>query len=137
MEIIARKTKTIVWLSVAGIVLGVVLLLLRSWYLGISLLVICGILILLYLRQPKVMIAYDGEKLVFPQGRYAPSEILNVTYDRGRRRALKERSGSLKVYLSDGKVFVFHFVADVEEVHNRLMELRLRTGQNVRGEEVV
>ena len=127
MEVIARKTKMTLWISVAGIVLGILLLILNSWYLGISLLVICGILLPLYLRQPEIVVEYDGEKLVFPQGKYEASEILNVTYNRGRRRRFVDNSGTLKVYFTDGKVFVFHFVENVEAVHNRLIELRLQT----------
>ena len=128
MEVIARKTKTVLWISVAGILLSPILLILKNWYLGISLLVIGGILILVYLRQPKMMIGYDGERLVFPQGKYEPSEILNVTYNRGRRRSFADGLGSLKVYFTDGKLFIFHFVENVERVHNRLIELRLQTG---------
>ena len=125
MEVIARKEKMTLWTFVISIIAGVVLLPFGGETLlsAILLLVIGAILGVLYLRQPQVMIAYDGEKLLFPQGRYAPSEIANVTYHHGRK--LNYRNGSLKVYMADGQVFSFHFVANVEEVHNRLFALKM------------
>lgn len=128
MEVIARKEKSALWIFVFSMIIGVFSLVFHpSRYLGITLLVVGGIVGFLYFRQPQVMIEYDGEKLIFPQGRYAPSEILNVTYYLGRKRYLG--NGSLKVYMTDGQVFSFAFVANVEAVHNRLIELRLKSGE--------
>ena len=129
MEIIARKEKRTLWTFVFSMIIGVVLLMINMYsrYLAITLLIVGGIIGVLYFRQPQVMIEYDGEKLIFPQGRYAPNELLNVTYHLGRKRYFGD--GSLKVHMTDGQVFSFAFVANVEAVHNRLMELRLKSGE--------
>lgn len=129
MEVIARKEKRTLWFFIFSMISGVLLLALHTYvpYSGILVLIMGGIVGFLYFRQPQVMIEYDGEKLIFPQGRYAPSEILNVTYYLGRKRYLG--NGSLKVYMTDGQVFSFAFVANVETVHNRLIELRLKSGE--------
>ena len=131
MEVIARKTKSTLWVFIFSMIIGILLLVLDysaySRYLGITLLIVGGVVGFLDFRQPQVMIEYDGEKLIFPQGRYAPNEILNVTYHLGRKRYFGD--GSLKVHMTDGQVFSFAFVANVEAVHNRLMELRLKSGE--------
>ena len=125
MEVIARKEKRTLWTFVLSMVMGVLLLGINTYsrYLAITLLIVGGIIGVLYFRQPQVFIKYDGEKLIFPQGMYAPSEIKNVTYYRGRKWNFG--NGSLKVYMADGQVFSFGFVENVEEVHNRLIALRL------------
>lgn len=140
MELIARRCGGVLALYLFAAALGVVLCILgigstaiddaflTCFIPGILVILVSVVICIRYFTVPKEIIQYDGEKLIFPQGRYAPSEIKNVTYYLGRKRYLG--NGSLKVYMTDAQVFSFAFVANVEEVHNRLIELRLQAGNS-------
>ena len=135
MEIIARRCGGVLALYLFSAVLGVVLCILgigstaiddaflTCFIPGILVILVSVVVCIRYFTVPKEIIQYDGEKLIFPQGRYAPSEIVNVTYRCARERGFSHSWGKLTVTLSD-KEITYNYVADVEEVHNRLMKLK-------------
>ena len=135
MEVIARRCGGVFALYLFAAALGVVLgilgigstaiedAFLTCFIPGVLVIIISVVICIRYCRVPKEIIQYDGEKLIFPQGRYAPSEIINVTYRCARSRGFTHSWGKLTVTLSD-KEIVYNYVADVEEVHNRLIQLK-------------
>ena len=93
-----------------------------NFLIGLTLLVTGLVICVLYLRTPKVVITYDGNKLSIGGQEYKPSQITSVNYRRARAKHTHYRWGSITVKIS-GKEYRYSFVADVEEVHNRLIAL--------------
>ena len=89
---------------------------------GLTALVTGLIICILYARTPKVAITYDGKKLCIGGEEYTPSQITSVNYKRAHARHTHYRWGSITVQVG-GKEYRYSFVADVEEVHNRLIAL--------------
>ena len=73
-----------------------------------------------YLCTPREVITYDGNKLCIGKYEYSPSQLINVTYKRAHARHAQYRWGKITVHIG-GQTHVYNFVADVEEVHNRLI----------------
>ncbi len=135
MEIIARRKGGLFFLYGFCGVVGVFFLVLAligssleqyerigDLLIGLTLLVTGLVICVLYLRTPKVVITYDGNKLSIGGQEYKPSQITSVNYRRARAKHTHYRWGSITVKIS-GKEYRYSFVADVEEVHNRLIAL--------------
>lgn len=135
MEIIARRKGGLFFLYGSCVVFGVFLSVFSltgtlmenlrrvgNLLIGLTLLVTGLVICVLYLRTPKVVITYDGNKLSIGGQEYKPSQITSVNYRRTRAKHTHYRWGSITVKIS-GKEYRYSFVADVEEVHNRLIAL--------------
>ena len=89
---------------------------------------VIGVMICLnVLLTPKIIVCFDGENLILPQGRYAFSELSKVNYRRAHARGIHYNWGKLFLTIN-GREFSYNNVADVETAHDRLMELRLQIG---------
>lgn len=138
MEVIARRKEGFFWVHLITVAAGIIFFIIFLYLeyktafspLGIAMIILSSLIagsgaicLWEYHKISKEIIQYDGEKLIFPQGRYAPSEIINVTYRCARSRGFSHSWGKLTVTLSD-KEIAYNYVADVEEVHNRLIQLK-------------
>ncbi len=139
MEIIARRKGGLFFLYGACSVIGVLFLAfallstsleeyerIGDLLIGLTLIVAGLIICIFYLRTPKVVITYDGNKLSIGGQEYKPSQITSVNYRRARARHTHYLWGSITVKIG-GKTYRYSFVANVEEVHNRLIALMKET----------
>lgn len=76
-----------------------------------------------YNQTREEIIIYDGTYLICPDGSYLLSELHDVTYKRMRGW------GTIELYIN-GEKHSYHYVADVEKVHNRLIELKRQAENN-------
>ena len=141
MEIIARKKSGLLLLYSFVILLGIFMGVLSAnldedstergfTLLGCVVIVIVGIIICVgILRTPKIIIQYDGEYLILREGKFKINELGRVNYHRAHARGIHYKWGKI-ILLLDGREIVYNNVADVEYVHNRLMELRLQAEKN-------
>ena len=141
MEIIARKKSGLLLLYSFVILLGIFMGVLsvnldedsteRGFtLLGCVVIVIVGIIICVgILRTPKIIIQYDGEYLILREGKFRVNQLGRVNYRRANARAFHYSWGKIILALG-GQEIVYNNVADVEQVHNRLMELRLQAEKN-------
>ena len=98
--------------------------------LGCVVIVVVGVVICVgILRTPKIIIQYDGEHLILREGKFKINELGRVNYRRAHARGFHYSWGKI-ILLLDGREIVYNNVADVEDVHNRLMELRLQAEKN-------
>ena len=72
---------------------------------------------------PKVIIRYDGEALLLREGKYTLDRISQVYYEKSSRGSYAYTWGKIVLRMDDRKI-VYNFVENVEEVYNRLMDLR-------------
>lgn len=70
-----------------------------------------------YNQTREEIIIYDGTHLICPDGSFLLSELHDVTYKRMRGW------GTIELYIN-GVKHSYSFVADVEKVHNRLIQLK-------------
>lgn len=76
-------------------------------------------------KIPAVLITYNQGKLYFADGlECTPHELTNVTYKRTASRGIQYSWGSIRVVVN-GETHKFEYVADVVDVHDRLLELML------------
>ena len=141
MEIIARKKSGLLLLYSFVILLGIFMGVLSAnldedstergfTLLGCVVIVIVGIIICVsVLRTPKIIIQYDGEYLILREGKFRVNQLGRVNYRRAHARGIHYNWGKI-ILLLDGREIVYNNVADVEDVHNRLMELRLQAEKN-------
>ena len=141
MEIIARKKSGLLLLYSFVILLGIFMGVLSAnldedstergfTLLGCVVIVIVGIIICVgILRTPKIIIQYDGEYLILREGKFRVNQLGRVNYHRAHARGFHYSWGKI-ILLLDGREIVYNNVADVEDVHNRLMELRLQAEKN-------
>ena len=86
--------------------------------------VIC-IVICVWVKRTPDQITYENGKVDFGNGYVAPAaNITNVEYRQARARGWHYQWGKLTVYVDD-QVFVYRYIADVEEAHNRIINLML------------
>lgn len=142
MELIARKKDGIVpayiLVGIGGLALIIygitwfnkaVSVTLVSLIGGLCLIAICVFYIVKISKTPEEIIRFDGEKLYFPEGSYYPDQIEKVHYHQAHARGFRYYSwGKLSVYFAD-KVLEYCFVEDVQDVHNRLLQLKM---ENIR-----
>ena len=88
--------------------------------LGLVIMAVSAVVCIRYLRTPREVITYDGNKLYIGKYEYSPSQINNVTYRRAHARHAQYRWGKITVHIG-GQTHAYDFVADVEEAHNRLI----------------
>ena len=141
MEIIARKKSGLLLLYSFVILLGIFMGVLSAnldedstergfTLLGCVVIVIVGIIICVgILRTPKIIIQYDGEYLILREGKFRVNQLGRVNYRCAHARGIHYNWGKI-ILLLDGREIVYNNVADVEDVHNRLMELRLQAEKN-------
>ena len=91
---------------------------------GVVLFFVGGFVWLQILRTPKEIIRFDGQNLLLPQGIYPLKALSNANYRNARIKGVHCRWGRITLTIN-GQKFEYTSVADVETVHNRLMELRL------------
>ena len=141
MEVIARRKDSLLILYGICTALGAMILMIallkpfnfsiqKSGTLaaGLVLFFVGGFICVQVLRTPKEIICFDGENLILPQGKFALSELSNVNYHRAHARGVTYCWGRITLTIN-GQKFEYNSVADVEMVHNRLMELRLAVGK--------
>ena len=141
MEIIARKKSGLLLLYAFVILLGIFMGVLSAnldedstergfTLLGCVVIIIVGIIICVgILRTPNIIIQYDGEYLILREGKFRVNQLGRVNYRCAHARGIHYKWGKI-ILLLDGREIVYNKVADVEDVHNRLMELRLQTEKN-------
>ena len=144
MEVIARKQSGlmplfIVFLAVGALCLvgGVVCFVLGDYtlvpaivltILGVAVDGLSAFCLWKWKKLPeKIVCVQDGE-VQLPTGRYALSEIINVSY-RCPFGALKVRWGKLYIELKNKKKLAYGFIEDVAEAQQDLLALRL-SGSN-------
>lgn len=140
-EIIARK-KSIEWLyfiamivSVLCIVLGTVLYVNNSIgaitgvflaICGVNLVAISAYIFVKVLSTPKVLIVREGDALVLPDGKFRIKEMNNVNCTRAHSKGIIYRWGAL-ILTINGYDHTYDYIADVERVQNRILELMLES----------
>ena len=82
-----------------------------------------GVVLVLVLRTPQKIAVRAGEDLYFCWHQYKLHDIVRVEYRNAHRRSSHYPWGTLEVYFADGRIAKSRFVADVEQAHNRLIEL--------------
>ena len=146
-EIIAKciSRKKRAWICLRGTLVGLAFLaaglylLLRpdgevglSGFVSIAAIVIGALLCLLSIFMlvkvypfPPVIAAREGDTLVFLGERVRFSEIASVDYRNARGRyGSMEHWGKITVFTESGKALSCDFVADVNRVHDRTMQLK-------------
>ena len=142
MEVIARRKNGVLVLYSIMSILGLIVFMTSGglsgsssseaenrWIAGLILMVVGGIICISVLRTPKIIIQYDGEYLILREGKFKINELGRVNYHRAHARGLHYSWGKIILALG-GQEIVYKNVADVEQVHNRLMELRLQAEKN-------
>ena len=133
MEIIARRKDSLLLLFGVITLFGVIATVVSlqgfwddKFAIGGIIIVVAGVILCArILRTPKEIIRYDGEFLILREGKYKIDQLSKINYRCMHIRGRYYHSGTLTLLLN-GKEIVYDFVADVEEVHNRLMALRLK-----------
>lgn len=82
-----------------------------------------GVVLVLVLRTPQKIAVRVDEDLYFCGQQYKLRDIVRVEYRNAQRRSSHYPWGTLEVYFADGRTAKSRFVADVEQAHNRLIEL--------------
>lgn len=86
--------------------------------------VTCIVICVWVIRTPD-QITYENGNVDFGNGYVAPAEnITNVEYRQARARGWHYQWGKLTIYV-DGREFVYRYIADVEEAHNRIINVML------------
>ena len=142
MEIIARRKNGVLVLYSIMFILGLIVFVISGglsgsssseaenrWIAGLILMVVGGIISISVLRTPKIIIQYDGEYLILREGKFKINELGRVNYRQAHARGIHYSWGKITLALG-GQEIIYNNVADVEQVHNRLMELRLQTEKN-------
>lgn len=142
MEVIARRKNGVLVLYSIMFILGLIVFLASGglsgsssseaenrWIAGLILMVVGGIICISVLRTPKIIIQYDGEYLILREGKFKINELGRVNYRQAHARGFHYSWGKIALALG-GQEIVYNNVADVEHVHNRLMELRLQAEKN-------
>ena len=142
MEIIARRKNGVLVLYSIISILGLIVFVASGglsgsssseaenrWIAGLILMVVGGIICISVLRTPKIIIQYDGEYLILREGKFKINELGRVNYRQAHARRSHYSWGKIILALG-GQEIVYKNVADVEQVHNRLMELRLQAEKN-------
>ena len=137
MEVIAKRKNSVLtlWLFITGLgaLMCIVALLkpfsfqsekIGMFLIGLMLFGIGCVVLINILRTPKNIICFDGQNLILPQGKYPLKLLSNVNYRRARIRGVNYRWGRITLTIN-GQKFEYTGVADVEKVHDRIMELRL------------
>ena len=77
------------------------------------------------LKMPKIIITFDGENLILPNSvTYPLKELTKVNYAQAHARGMTYQWGTIKLTFGEEEL-EYNYVADVEEVHDKLMKLRL------------
>ena len=82
-----------------------------------------GVVLVLVLRTPQKIAVRVDEDLYFCGQQYKLRDIVRVEYRNAHRRSSHYPWGTLEVYFADGRTAKSRFVADVEQAHDRLIEL--------------
>lgn len=89
---------------------------------GVMMIVVSLVICVNYLRTPSTIIVYKDKKLMIKGKEYTPTQITNVNYKCAHSRHHFYRWGKLMLTIG-GESYSYNFVAEVEEVHNRLIAL--------------
>jgi hypothetical protein len=134
MEVIARKATAVQFFFFLFMLVGIVLIAMGISPPNLSFVTIglfataLGLGFWLFIKRiPKKIIRYDGKKLYFPKGEsYCIGAIKKVEYRPPYGRFQRYHTwGKLTIYV-ENKTLAFHYVADVQNVHNRLIDLMLK-----------
>ena len=136
MEIIARRKNSLfihyaIFALVGGVFLALALVFNKIYFLLGSLVIIAFALwgVIRLLRTPKIIIQCDGECLILREGKFKINQLSRVNYHTTHAEGIHFSWGQLTLLLNRVQI-VYNDVADVEYVHNRLMELRLQAEKN-------
>ncbi len=134
-EVIAVKKEETLGLYITLSVVGLITCLIGCFVMNGMLfpLVIFGLIFLAIgvvpswqiLKMPKIIITYDGENLFLPNNvTYPLKELTKVNYTQAHSRGMTYQWGVIKLTFGEEEL-EYNYVADVEEVHDKLMKLRL------------
>ena len=141
-EVIARRKDGLLTVYAMTAVVGIFCMLIsaiimllypsKSLHAGLISLFILGILFIpvsvVYIvkicKTPEEIIAYEKGVLYFPDCTCSASEIKNVVYRCARGRYYSYHWGKIIIALED-RALKYDFVADVVDVHNRLIQLMM------------
>lgn len=145
-EVIARTKKSLFWLYLAAGILMLAPLGLAIWLvvrfpkaglsgwlvllLALFMLGFCLWLCIRIWRAPENVIVREGDNLILPDGICPLRELQNVICRRvNNARGWSARWGTIILQTTHGEK-KYEYVADVEAVHNRLIELMMQTKEN-------
>lgn len=94
--------------------------------LGIFVIAVCFYVIKDIKKTPQIILTYENGVLRHVNGTFSPLQIKNVEYRRAHARGISYRYGYLKIFLED-QTLTFKYVANVEQAHNRLIQLMLES----------
>ncbi len=90
---------------------------------GVAMFICFAFLCIKILLAPKDLIVFDGENLYLPDGICPLSDLRNVIYRSATRWGDSWGTVILQTAAGDRK---YRFVADMEKVHNRLIQLMMQ-----------
>ncbi len=137
-EAIARRASSPRWMYLISLVFGLVLTGWMIWacirlrfnavwvfcvVVGFVIIAVSAVLFVRGIKTPKEIAVREGDTLIFLGRRMALRELVNVRYRRAHARGWSYEWGKLTVCLTEGRSYTAHFVADVEEAHDRLIYL--------------
>lgn len=148
-EIIARRKDGIIWMYVFTLVISLIAIIFPGFLIGgkkgssitgvflivigVICLIISVVVLIGIIRTPADIITRKDEFLCFPDGSSCNlSEIKQVNYRRASARGLQYKWGKIIIVLND-RTIIYNYVADVVQVHNRLIELMLKSKENNQG----
>lgn len=142
MEIIAQRAKGLVVSNIIVLIAAAFLVGMAIWMIGyvgslgwivglfalamVIVVVVVAVRALVRIRKvPEVIATREGDTLVFLGERVRFSEIASVDYRNARGRyGSMEHWGKITVFTESGKALSCDFVADVNRVHDRIMQLK-------------
>ena len=138
MEIIARKKEGLEKLYIFAICLSCVLIVIGVLFAPSSLeyitYLVVGIILLIVSvniykkvkNTPTIIVQFDGETLICPDGNFPIREVSNVQFERAynAKYHYKYSWGKLSI-ITNGIKHTYDFVEDIEQAQTRLMQLIL------------
>ncbi len=137
-EVIARKMK-VGGLYLFAMIMGLIVIffavcilwfyLLQAIFImltGVILAVLSGVIYARIAKTPEIIITRNGDSLTIPCGSYKISSIDNVIARRAHGRGISYNWGKVIITI-EGTEYKLNYVADVENVQKRLIELMLES----------
>ena len=140
-EIIAERQKGAIAAGIVALIIAAVLCVMvigvadrigrYVWIMGGAVLVIDVVLVVMTVRTivrvsrlPKVIAVREDDVLVFLGERVRFTAIAQIDYRNARGRYGMMRWGKLTIFVHDGRTLRCDYVADVNRVHDRIMQLK-------------
>lgn len=140
-EIIAERQKGAIAAGIVALIIAAVLCVMvigvadrigrYVWIMGGAVLVIDVVLVVMTVRTivrvsrlPKVIAVREDDVLVFLGERVRFTAIAQIDYRNARGRYGMMSWGKLTIFVNDGRTLRCDYVADVNRVHGRIMQLK-------------